>query len=339
VFVALESSPTGVPMSSVSIDQTVLSYSRELCFAGAHCKLRTNSHELANVLELLSIQTNGSSSSRFDIRVVVDELSGETAEKPHFRGLHHVVTASFGSSNVFVFDILRRTISATISGVVARNSQFWKEKLIPIALGVLGAAMGLVPMHCACLESENDGLLIAGVSGAGKSTLSVALAQGGFNYVSDDWTYMSQCDGRLVAYGTSAPVKLLPDAVDHFKVLQSRSLQTSMNGELAYEVDIVETFGAQAERGCEPRWLIFLERTPYPGGEFTSMSSTTARNYLHSSVERLPVQLSEAAEMRGMIIERVSQLPSWRFRYGGTPQFATEQLREFVAHRRQEVYA
>lgn len=339
MFVGLESSPTGVPMTSISIDQTVLSYSRELCLAGAHCNLRTNSCELAKIFELLSIQTSGSGSNRFDIRVVVDELSGEAAEQPHFRGLHHVVTASFGSSNVFVFDILRCTINATISGAVARDYQFWKEKLIPITLGVLGAAMGLVPMHCACLESQNDGLLIAGVSGAGKSTLSVALAQSGFNYVSDDWTYMSQRDGRLVAYGTSAPVKLLPDAVKHFQALQSRSLQTSMNGELAYEVDIAETFGAQVERGCEPRWLIFLERMPHPGGEFTSMSSSAARSYLHSSVERLPVQLSEAAEMRGRIIEKVSQLPSWRFRYGGTPQFATGQLREFVAHRRQEVYA
>jgi hypothetical protein len=323
-------------MSSVSIDQTVLSYSRELCFAGAHCKLRTNSSELANMLELLSIHVSGSSSSRFNIRVVVDDLSVETAKQPHFRGLHHVVTASFGSSNVFVFDILRRTINASISGVVARDSQFWKERLIPITLGVLGAAMGLVPMHCACLELESDGLLIAGVSGAGKSTLSVALSQDGFNYVSDDWTYMSQRNGRLVAHGTSAPVKLLPDAVNHFEALQSHSLQISMNGELAYEVDIIEAFGAQVERGCEPRWLIFLERMPYPGGDFTSMTGTAAQSYLNSSVERLPVQLSEAAKMREQIIERVSQLPCWRFCYGGTPQFAAKQLREFVAHHRQE---
>ncbi len=148
-------------MSSISIDQNVLPYSRELCFAGAHCKLHTNSHELVNVLELLSIKLVGISLSRFSMRVVVDELSVEAVKQPHFRGLHHVVTASFGLSNVFVFDILRRTISARISGVTARDSQFWKEKLIPITLGVLGAAMGLVPMHCACLESGNDGLLIA----------------------------------------------------------------------------------------------------------------------------------------------------------------------------------
>jgi hypothetical protein len=325
-------------MSSVSIDQTVLSYNRELCFAGAPCGLFTNSRELAGVLDLLSISANGVGSSRFDMRIVVHELSLEAAERPHFRGLHHVVTATFGSSNVFVFDILRRRLSARISGVVARDYQFWKDKLIPLTLGILGAAIGLVPMHCACLESEGDGLLIAGMSGAGKSTLSVALSQGGFNYVSDDWTYLSHRNGKLVAHGTSAPAKLLPDAVNHFQKLEGFSLRTSMNGELAYSVDIAETFGARTEQGCEPRWLVFLERTSHPGGDFTALSSAVARTYLNSSVERLPVQLSEATATREQVIEKVSQLPSWRFRYGGTPQYGTERLREFIALRRHEVY-
>ncbi len=325
-------------MSFVSIDQTVLSHSRELCFAGAGCDLRTNSVDLARALELLSIAADPLCAGRFEMRVVVDESSVEAVGEPHFRGLHHVVTASFGSSNFFVFDILRRTLSARISGVVARDDLFWKEKLIPITLGVLGAAMGLVPVHCACLEWEGDGLLIAGVSGAGKSTLSVALSENGFNYVSDDWTYISQRQGGIVAHGTSAPVKLLPDAVQHFQSLERHSLQVSMNGELAYEVDIAEAFGAQVERECQPRWLVFLERMQEAGADFTPMSSAEARSYLNSSVERLPPQLSEAVAMRERTIESVSTLPCWRFRYGGTPQFAANELREFVVTRRQEVY-
>jgi hypothetical protein len=326
-------------MPSLSIDRAALPYSSVLCFAGALCTLRTNSCDLADVLELLSIPANGVGASRFDIQIVVDEASLEAAERPHFRGLHHIVTATFGSSNIFVFDISRQKLCASVSGAVARDYQFWKEKLVPITLGILGAAIGLVPMHCACLESEGDGLLIAGISGAGKSTLSVALSQGGFNYVADDWTYLLQCGEKLVAHGTSAPVKLLPDAVKHFHTLKSCNLQTSMNGELAYEVDIAETFGARAEQGCEPRWLVFLERTSRPGGDFSPMSPAAARAYLNSSVERLPVQLSEAEATRRQIIEKVSQLPSWRFSYGGTPQFGTEQLRDFVALRRREVYA
>src|SRR5271170_4637722 len=170
-------SPMDVPMRFVSIDQAVLSHSRELCFAGAGCDLHTNSRELVRLLDLLSISISASCLSRFTMRVVVDESSNEAAGVPHFRGLHHVVTASFGNSNVFVYDVLRRFLSASVSAAVAGDYRFWKERLIPITLGVLGAAMGLVPVHCACLESDGNGLLIAGASGAGKSTLSVALSE------------------------------------------------------------------------------------------------------------------------------------------------------------------
>jgi len=325
-------------MSFLSIDQTDLHYSRELCFAGAACDLHTNSSELAGALEGLSISTGDTVSSGFSMRIVVDKSSVEAAEEPHFRGLHHVVTASFGRSNVFVFDILRRTLIASVSAAVARDGRFWKEKMIPITLGVLGSAMGLVPVHCACLELDGDGLLIAGASGAGKSTLSVSLSKVGFNYVSDDWTYMSRSHDGIVAHGTSAPVKLLPDAVKHFRSLQGHCLQRSMNGELAYEVDIAEAFGARVERACEPRWLIFLERTQGAGAVFAPISSTEAGSYVNSSVERLPPQLYEAVAMRQQTIERVASLPSWRFRYGGTPQFAAKEVREFVVHRRQEIY-
>jgi hypothetical protein len=325
-------------MLLISLDHTNRHYSIELCFAGAACDLRTNSSELARVLADLSISAADTMPRGFNMRVVVDESLAEAAGEPHFRGLHHVVTASFGRSNVFVFDILRRTVSASVSGTLARDDRFWKEKLIPITLGVLGAAMGLVPVHCACLELDGDGLLIAGVSGAGKSTLSVALSKVGFNYVSDDWTYISRRHDGMVAHGTSAPVKLLPDAVGHFQSLQGHRLQRSMNGELAYEVDIAEAFGARVERACEPRWLVFLERTQGAEAVFTQMSSEEARNYVNSSVERLPSQLYEAARMREQTIERVALLPSWLFRYGGTPQFAAKELREFVVHRRQEVY-
>jgi len=326
-------------MPTISINETELPHSIELCFAGAACDLRTNSSELAQLLNILSIPLSAVCQSRFQIRAVVDESSSEEAGEPHFRGLHHIVIASFGHSNVFVFDILRRTLSATISAVLARDHRFWKERLIPIALGVLGASMGLVPVHCACLESGGDGLLIAGASGAGKSTLSVALSESGFNYVSDDWTYVSKRQHGIVAHGTSAPVKLLPDTVKHFQTLLQHRLQTSMNGELAYEVDVAEVFGAQVEQECQPRWLLFLERMQRPGVEFTPVSSEEARHYVKSSVERLPAQLHEATAMRDQTIESVSLLPCWRFRYGGTPQFAARELREFVVNRQQKAYA
>ena len=327
-------------MSSVFIDQTAAQpHSRTLCFAGAVCDLSTNSPDLTRVLERLSISSDDSEIAGFNMRVIVDESSCEAVGEPHFRGLHHVVTACFGRSNVFVFDILRRTLSGSISAVVAQDDRFWKEKLIPITLGVLGSAMGLVPVHCACMEFDGDGLLIVGESGAGKSTLSVALSKEGFKYVSDDWTYVSRRRDRIVAHGSSAPTKLLPDAVKHFETLHGHDLQTSMNGLSGYEIDIAKTFGVQVRRNCEPRWLIFLDRTGWAGTEFTPMSTAESRRYVNGAVEKLPLQLLEAAGIQEETVTRLVLLPGWRFRYGGTPQFAAKELHKFLVNRQQEVYA
>jgi hypothetical protein len=326
-------------MKSVSVDPTILLYAQELRFAGVACDLITNSLELRALLSQLSHVENCEPGNRFSMRIVVNESSFDPIEEPHFRGLRHVVTASFGTGNIFIFDVLRRTLSASISRVAAIDLRFWREKLIPISLGVLGAAMGLVPMHCACLERNGDGLLIAGLSGAGKSTLSVALAQNGFSYVSDDWTYMSRHQSSLVAFGTSAPVKLLPDATNHFPSLTSYCPHKSMNGELAYEVDIADAFSVRIERACEPRWVIFLERIPDFRVEFASVASSKARSYLNSSVERLPTELYEASAMRDLTLEMVSRLPCWLLRYGGTPQVAAEYLVEFVANQTREIFA
>ena len=326
-------------MMSVSVDPAILPYAKELCFAGVVCDLITNSFELRALLSQLSQVENSQTGCRFSMRILVNESSLEPIEEPHFRGLRHVVTASFGAGNIFIFDVLRGTLSASISRAAAKDFRFWREKLIPISLGVLGAAMGLVPMHCACLEWSGDGLLIAGSSGAGKSTLSVALSQNGFSYVSDDWTYMSRHHSSLVASGTSAPVKLLPDATNHFPSLTSYCPQKSMNGELAYEVDIAEAFRGRIEKACEPRWLIFLERIPGHGVEFASVASSKARSYLNSSVERLPTELYEASAMRDLTLEMVSRLPSWLLRYGGTPQVAADFLGAFVANQKREIFA
>jgi hypothetical protein len=156
------------------------------------------------------------------------------------------------------------------------------------------------------------------------------MAQTGFDYISDDWTYLSQKQIQLSAYGTFAPVKLLPDARRHFELLAKQPLGISMNGELAYEVDPKIVFGATVVRRCEPRWLVFLERFSGQGSEFTPLHPMETRAYLESSVERLPSQLSEVNARRSEIIDAVSALPCWSFRYGGSPQYAALELRTFV---------
>jgi hypothetical protein len=322
-------------MKALDINAASLSYRHTLELAGAVCELRTNSRHLAPTLDRWLIAKTDKTAT-FHMQVLVTGDDDGACEPAHFRGMHHVVIAMFGRAGVFVFDLLRRNIAATVSESIARDRQFWDEVLLPIAVGVLGASVGVVPVHCACLSVRNEGVLVAGPSGAGKSTLSAALAQSGFDYVSDDWTYFSEKRGRLIAHGMVARMKLLPDAISHFPGLSQHSVRTSMNGELAYEVP-AGSLGANVRRFCEPRWGIFLERTSDLSVEFMSASARQARQYLESSVERLPSQLSDTARGRAAIMDRIAALPWWRFRYSGTPQFAAQELRAFVTRQAQGV--
>jgi hypothetical protein len=248
------------------------------------------------------------------------------------------VIASFGPNNVFTFDLARHNIVATISEEVAGDRAFWDRTLLPIAVGVLGPALGVVPVHCACLVIDNAGLLIAGESGAGKSTLSVALAQSGFDFISDDWTYLSLNGRKLIAHGLSIPAKLLPDAIQHFPLLAQYTLSPALNQELAYELP-AQNVGAQVLSSCEPRWFLFLERVAAEQCRLDPISVDEARHYIDTSVERLPSELQEMCDRRSSIIAHVPRLSCWKLRYGGPPAVAVRGLQGFRMMQRQEILA
>jgi hypothetical protein len=322
-----------------TIDRTALRYCHGLEFAGTRCEVLTNSPALGPTLSAWRADVTKECPTAFSMQIVTNDDSCGRVGRPHFRGLHHIVIASFGAGNIFVFDLLRRSVTATISEESAGNQNFWDEVLLPIAMGVLGATVGVVPVHCACLSYHGDGLLIAGVSGVGKSTLSAALAHAGLDYISDDWTFLCKRDDRLFAHGISPVVKLLPDAIRHFPNLGQHHVRTSFNGELAYEVKMADAFGASVSRQCKPRWFVFLERSSIAESEFTPISTRRAREYIEASVERLPGQLAAAERIRARVIGQMSRLSCWTFRYSGTPQFAAQEIQAFLCRQNQEAPA
>jgi hypothetical protein len=317
-------------MRRIVIDEQNLGCTYELEIAGTLCTLTTNSWELTSTLSSWR-RDNGNNELRgFSLRVVVCDSEDYRPAPPHFRGLGHIVIATFGRTNVFIFDLLRREISATISADTSRTPAFWNDTLIPIAVGVLGPSIGILPLHAACLVASGKGLLVAGASGVGKSTLAVALAEAGLNYVSDDWTYIGHDRHGLSAHGVGAPAKLLPDAIQHFPELARFPLSVDLNGELAYMLPAPEAFAAKSVRSCVPRLFVFLERTSRPGCQITPIPADQTQSYVDSSVEPLPEELTAAALNRKKIIAQVACLPSWLIRYGGTPQFAAQELSRFV---------
>lgn len=319
---------------AASSTEEMLPCCRRVRLAGTTCEARSNSAEFLRLLGACTddVCQDDTVGLTLDLRVTYDCL--ERPGKQHFRGTQHIVAASFGSHTVFVFDLLRGHIGAVVSQASARDLDFWTFTVLPLAVGIMAPAMGILPVHCACLVDHGDGLLIAGASGAGKSTLSASMCISGFEYLADDWTYL-RCDrGILGAHGTRARIKLMPDAVRHFPSLAAHPLLPSMNGELAREVNAARDLGSCVTTSCSPRWLLLLHRRPEPGFEFAPEDSQTVRRYLQGNMEPLPAEIWNLERQRGLLLDRIAQLPCWRFTYGGTPQFATQVLSEFVRQRR-----
>jgi hypothetical protein len=314
------------------INGPTLSLHAELLIAGAHCALATNSEEVLASTSRWQCSGRARSGRTFDMNILLDRSlprDREVTTQTHFRGLHHLVIATIGTHEIFTFDLLRRRVVGAVSSTSASDAQFWNSQWLPITLGVMGTTVGVIPLHSACLERDGQGLLLAGSSGAGKSTLSVALARCGFSLISDDWTYISQDDGILIARGLSAPVKLLPDAIQHFPELQGRTPKRWFNGELALEVDPQEICRTRIKPESRPRWLMFLERTSMPGCDFAPCSAVDARAFFENSAERLPEQLPEASATRSAMIQAVANCECWRVRSGESPQATAEAVSRF----------
>jgi hypothetical protein len=311
-----------------------LSYCRRVRLAGTTCEARSNSEKFLRMLRACAEDARQDDSVGLSLDVRVNHDCLEKPGKQHFRGSQHIVAASFGSHTVFVFDLLRGHIGAVVSQASACDQDFWTFTILPLAIGIMAPAMGILPVHCACLVDRGDGLLIAGNSGAGKSTLSASMCASGFDYLADDWTYV-RCDrGVLGAYGAQARIKLMPDAVRHFPSLIAHPLRPAMNGELAREVDAAGDLSARVITCCSPRWLLLLHRSPEPGFKFAPEESQTVRRYLEGNIEPLPAEIWKLERQRALLLDRIAQLPCWRFTYGGSPQFATQVLSEFVRQRR-----
>lgn len=311
-------------------DRRTLPFRVEFSIAGAHCILSTNSHAILSSSRHWCGALEPAGDNSFGVEILEDDsLDSQPVRPPHFRGMKHLVFTMLAPHNFFVFDLLRKKATGIVSSETAHDSAFLNKLVLPIAIGVLGTAIGIAPIHGACLEHNAKGFLITGVSGAGKSTLSVALAQHGFTFLSDEWTYIAKKQNQLVAYGISAPAKLLSDAVRFFPQLQTQEPLRTPNGELAYEINPASLFSSKQKSASRPEYLFFLERDSRPGSDFFPSSREYARAFFEQNAELLPEELPHMKVQRSALIQEVANLPSWILRTGDSPQQTAAAIEQF----------
>jgi len=167
-------------------------------------------------------------------------------------------------------------------------------------------------------------LLLAGESGSGKSTLSLALAQSGFDFLSDDRTLISDRNGRVLAWGLSPEMKHCADAVGHFPGLKDIEYSEMSKGEPVFRFDPVQAFGVSHVQCCEPRWILFLERQSEPVFSLDEMDLEEAAERLQKDLHR---EVPATAERQRQTIDTLLARGCRTLRYGGDPHKVADALR------------
>jgi len=300
---------------------------------GVVCSISTNFEAVLDVTREIFRPAEPRATPDIWFQVWVDTQSQASPPwpKPYFRGLNHLVFAAYDAANSMLIDLRRSRALARFSPAMATDAAYWKRVIFPVLLGVIGSSVGITVLHCACVVRENGGLLLAGASGSGKSTLALALARNGFDLLSDDWTYVTAREGRVLAWGLPTALKLLPDARTYFPELESLQPAVSLNGELAYEIDPEVVFPVRRSFGCVPRCVIFLEREGQPGLKMTRIPPDVAAGRFQAFLEDLPAELSHCRAAQNKVVESLVARPCWLLHYSTDPQETARFLSKFYA--------
>ena len=302
---------------------------------GATWEIATNAGEILSIMENLSQRVENeflAPDLTLFLRVDFALTNRDSGFRPYFRALDHLYYANYGPGDSMLVDQRNRRVVGSMSAATARDLNYWKRVILPSMAGITSACVGITPIHCACVVKDRSGLLIYGQSGSGKSTLALSLSLNGFCYLSDDCTYVSASEKRLQCWGSSAPLKLIPDAAKYFPKLADLDPGESLNGELAYEIDPTAVFGVAQTSDCEPRWIIFIERSRQSKPTFHKISCAETADRLASDLEHLPPCISEQRDRQLAVIDLLAQCENWVLRHSFPPEALAHAISQFCGN-------
>jgi hypothetical protein len=296
--------------------------------AGARCRLLTNSeHVLEAARQTFLPASSQASSIAFSMRFWVDGENRSQAPwpRPYVRGLDHLVFAGFDERSSVLVDLRTRRVIGRFSADLAADRGYWRTVIFPMLLSVLAGSVGLIELHGACVAIGQKGLILAGPSRSGKSTLALALTAASFRFLSDDRTFCSLVQGKLLAWGLPRPLKLRREAAPWFDNLRDQEPTAVQNGETVFHFDPP----SKRVSNCEPRVLVFLDRHENGSFEITQIETKEARLRIEKD---LLAESPEAIRKQSKPFEELLSLPCWILRYGESPQQVAEQLAATFLH-------
>ncbi len=235
--------------------------------------------------------------------------SGICPPAPVYRGQRNLLSIVADSENFAMCDRQQGFAFGWLNRDAAEHKAYLRYHFLEaIALTMLASSY-VTPLHAACVEFAGQGVLLCGNSGAGKSSLAYACARAGWNYISDDASYLVRGGyGRLVV-GNSRLVRLRPSAAELFPELAGLSLTPRAAGKPSIELATAFMPHVTTAQQSPVEYIVFLNRSGSDLPEIVPFPKELALQWAnHSQVDTTAEDELRAASICELLNARLIEL-------------------------------
>jgi len=292
---------------------------------GFPMEIRTNAVEVLDMAERLW----GGFAPQHATKLIVSEIhitDGETLvfpQSPTYRFARPLFTCIVDGCNYVVCD-LERGHSYTVMTRGMLESALYVEyffMMVPLC------TLPVKTVHAGCVALDGHGVMLCGDSGAGKSTLSYACARVGWEYVSDDGSYLLDCERRIVA-GNSHQVRLRPSAADLFPEIQGIAATPRAAGKPSIEFSTVPMQHVKRRTSVQVDHIVFLNRNSGSPPMLMPYRKDVAKLYMNQTI----FGTEEASLNHARCIDQMLAADVYELRYTDL-DWAIDRLRRLVLER------
>lgn len=236
------------------------------------------------------------------------------------------------SSAFVVMDAAARSALVAVPEQMLRFPYHIRYELIEFAVFTLATRVReLVPLHGACIASGRRGVVLMGASGSGKSTVSLQCLLNGFDFLSEDSTFVMP--EKMLCTGIANFVHVRSDALRWIKSVDAASIRESpvisrRSGVRKFEVDLRDGRYRLASTPAQLAAVVFLSTKTGASGALLQPLSKA------ETLRRLAAEQPYAANQPGWsgFCRKVTQQVAFELRRGGHPVEAVTALRNFLRH-------
>lgn len=279
---------------------------------GFRVEIATNSHD---VLEAAAASWGGYAPEHpyrpLELRVAV-QPAGDLAPEPVFRAQRRLFSIVADRDNFACYESGSLFGYCFVSQKTAADRAWFRFYFLETMAYMLLAQRWVMPVHAACVERGETGVLLCGLSGAGKSTLAWACARAGWTYVTDDGAWLLTEVADRTVLGHCHSIRFREDAPRLFPELRGYTSRARPNGKISIEVPLDAFPHIRTASRCRVGAVVLLDRRE---GAPTRAQPVPAAEAIKLLLRDMPWYGDEVRALYERTARRLLEVPAYSLTY------------------------